>query len=54
MQSDIFKYVIQTLKKNLSTANELEFSIVDTNTFKLKSELLYTLKLLLSLSILKS
>ncbi len=38
MQSDIFKYVIQTLKKNLSTANELEFSIVDDFSNELKNE----------------
>ena len=29
MQSDIFKYVIQSLKSNLSTASNAEFSIVE-------------------------
>ena len=38
MQSDIFKYVIQTLKKNLSAASEIEFSIVDDFSDESKNE----------------
>lgn len=38
MQSDIFKYVIQTLKKNLSTASEIKFSIVDDFSKNPKNE----------------
>ena len=38
MQSDIFKYVIQTLKKNLSTASQIKFSIVDEFSKNQKNE----------------
>ena len=38
MQSDIFKYVIQTLKKNLSAAIEIKFSIVDEFSKDSKNE----------------
>ena len=38
MQSDIFKYVIQTLKKELSAASDVKFSIVDEFSKNPKNE----------------
>lgn len=38
MQSDIFKYVIQTLKKELSATSDVKFSIVDEFSKNPKNE----------------